>query len=245
MRCRGIFAMLGRGVEDRKPAGFGFGSGVFLGLGGVSTEAVAQAAPGVTMEKGQPSRRLARTLPPGTAPRERPSWVVENALWRGLADWSEGDDGSIQALTDVQQQVLNAIAGFEIRADTLHRLETPEGATPGLEWVLPGARLPRQGPPASHQRAGDGPRGLLAAGLSLFGRATCRARRRETFLAGRFQSRPVSDVDSALSLGAGDLRLRRGRRQRRRPIPLFLLGDGGPAAAGTPISVSPEGFADF
>lgn len=108
---------------------------VFLWLGLGPAGAAAQEP---AVNKSRPAKRLANMLPPGTAPRDRPSWAVENALWRSLAAWSEGDGASVQSLADMQQQVLNAIAGFEIRIDTLHRLEIPEGATPGTEWILPG-----------------------------------------------------------------------------------------------------------
>lgn len=111
------------------------GFGLFLWLGWGQTEATAQE---LVVEEGRSTRRLAKMLPPGSASRDRPSWAVENALWRRLADWSEGGEASVQSLADMQQRVLNAMAGFEVRADTLHRLETPEGAVPGSEWILPG-----------------------------------------------------------------------------------------------------------
>lgn len=96
-----------------------------LGLG-LIFPAWAGAQPVDDASRDARGKPLAHLLPSHSDPLTKPSWVVENAYWRALADWSQDLDGAESAVPDVQQEVIDAMTGFALRADTWSCLEAPE-----------------------------------------------------------------------------------------------------------------------
>lgn len=81
------------------------------------------AADDVTADSQTPdaSRLASMTLFAGSA-RNEPSVVLENALWRALADFAEQRDGAVEGLSDLQQQVVDSVTGSAVNAETYYSL---------------------------------------------------------------------------------------------------------------------------